>query len=91
MKRENIAKFSLILSSAAFIVSVFSLVMIYGLFIELKNLEPYITKPQAALSPSTAIFPTTFIGRFLLVAFPSLLTIILFAVVLFLILIYKKD
>ncbi|MCC5994332.1 MAG: hypothetical protein LM587_01955 [Candidatus Aenigmarchaeota archaeon] len=92
MKRESITRISLMLSSIALLISIFSLVAIYGLFIELKNLEAYIVRPQAALSPSTAIFPTTIIGRFILATSSSIIAaIVSIALLIVLIIIIKKS
>jgi len=91
MKKEKLLRASLVLSSAAFIVSLFSLILTYGLFLEVKGLVPYI-KPQPTLSPTTAIFPSTFIGRFILVASPSIIAAIISIVILIvLIFIFRKS
>jgi hypothetical protein len=89
MKKENNARLSLILSIIAFTISIFSLVITYGLFIEIKNLEKYILKPQATISPSTAIF-STIIGKFFLINSSYIIAIIVLIILVILIIIFRK-
>lgn len=81
MKSKKILRISLTFSAVAFALSFFNLFVTYGIFLEVKNLVPYIT-PQPAHLPTTAIFPSTFVGRFLLVTSSSLLAILISIVVL---------
>jgi hypothetical protein len=91
MKKEKLLITSLILSSAAFIISLFSLVLNYGLFLEIKSLAPYIVKPQPIISPTTTIFPSTFVGRFMLVTSPIIAAIISIVILILLIFTFRKS
>ena len=88
---ERLIKLSLVLSFSAFIASLFSLMIAYSLFFQIKGFLPYINESYKLLPNTTFIdYSITTVGRFLLINFPSIFGIFIFTLLFLLLLLFKR-
>ena len=88
---EKFIKLSLVLSFFAFIASLFSLMISYSLFLQVKVFLSYFNESNIFFPNITFIdYSIATVGKFLLINFPSIFGIFFFTLLLLLIFLFKR-